>query len=253
MSQRIKLVLIVVLAASLAVPAGLWAAAKTKAQTGPVSAAQAESPAVPRTITVVGEGKVSLKPDIATIHVGAEARADTVSEAKGEVDTGMAAITAALQQAGVAQKDIQTSQYSIHYEKEPMPMMREGPAAESQGGYRVSNMVQVTVRDVEKAAAVLDAVVQAGANQVYGVSFTVSDESTWQSEARSRAVADARARAQELAGLSEVELGEVLSVSEVIGGVAMSMMGVERGMGGGGIAPGELELATRIQVTFAIQ
>lgn len=245
MSKKIKLLSLVALLA-------VSVAACTTAKAAPGS----ESPAAARTITVVGEGKVSLMPDIATINVGAEARADTASEAKAEVDARMAAIAAALQEAGVAEKDIQTSHYSIHYEQEPMPsMLREGPAPENQGGYRVSNMVQVIVRDVEKAGDVLDAVVQAGANQVYGVNFTVSDESTWQSEARAKAMADARSRAQELAGLAKVELGGVLSVSEVIGSssVPVPVMAVERGMGGGGIAPGELELGTQIQVTFAIQ
>ena len=88
---------------------------------------------------------------------------------------------------------------------------------------------------------------------MFGVSFTVADESVWQSEARAKAMADARSRAQELAGLADVELGEVLSVSEVIGSVPVPMMEAKVGMGGGGIAPGELELGTQIQVTFAIQ
>ena len=240
MSKRIKLLpVIALLAASLA------------ACTAVRAAPQSEFPAAPRAITVIGKGKVSLKPDIATINVGAEARANTVSEAKTEVDAQMAVIATTLQETGIAEEDIQTSHYSIHYEQEPM--MREGPASESQGGYRVSSMVQVTVRDVEKAGDVLDAVVQAGANQVYGVTFTVADESIWQSEARAKAMADARSRAQELAGLAEVELGEVLSVSEIIGSVPVPMMESRLGMGGGGIAPGELELGTQIQVTFAIQ
>jgi uncharacterized protein YggE len=246
MSQRIKLLMLVALL-------GVSVAACTAVKAAPESEAQAvASPAEARTITVLGEGKVSLKPDIATINVGAEARAATVSEAKAEVDAQMAAITAALQEAGVSEKDIQTSHYGIYYEREPMPVLGEGTAVGVQGGYVVSNMVQVTVRDVEKAGGVLDAVVQAGANQVYGVTFTVADESTWQSQARADAMADARSRAQELAELAGVELGQVVSVSEVIGGGQVAMA-VERGLGGGGIAPGELELGTQIQVTFAIQ
>ena len=242
MSKRIKLLPVVaLLAASLA------------ACTGVEAAPRSESSAAPRAITVVGEGTVSLEPDLATINVGAEARANTVSEAKAEVDAQMAAIAAALKEAGVDEKDIQTSHYSIYYEQEPMPVMPEGSAPENRGGYRVSNMVRVTVRDVEKAGDVLDAVVQAGANQVAGVNFTVSDESTWQSEARAKAMADARSRAQELADLAEVELGQVLSVSEVIGSSPVPMVALERGLGGGGIAPGELELGIQIQVTFAIQ
>jgi hypothetical protein len=216
-------------------------------------AAVPESPAAPRAITVVGEGTVSLEPDLATINVGAEARADTVSEAKAEVDAQMEAIAAALQEAGVEEKDIQTSHYSIYYEQEPMAVAPGESAPRNRGGYRVSNMVRVTVRDVDKAGEVLDAVVKAGANQVAGVNFTVSDESTWQSEARAKAMADARSRAQELAELAEVELGQVLSVSEVVGSSPIPKVALERGLGGGGIAPGELELGTQIQVTFAIQ
>jgi uncharacterized protein YggE len=228
------------------------AAPNAESQTPPVSA-ESRSVDVPRTITVVGQGKVSLKPDIATINVGAEARASTVSEAKAEVDAQMAAITATLLEAGVAEKDIQTTHYGIHFEREPMPVMRDGPAVESQSGYFVSSMVQVTVRDVENAGEVLDAVVQAGANQVHGVRFTVADESTWQSQARASAMDDARSRAEELAILADVSLGEVMSVSEVIGGVPGPMLGIERSMGGGGIAPGEMELGTQIQVVFAVQ
>lgn len=116
MSKSIKFLLIVtILAASL--PA--WAIVNAEAQLGeqisPASAVQTDSPTAARTITVVGEGRVSLEPDIALINVGAEARAKTVSEAKAEVDTQMADITHAPQNAGVVEKDIQTSSYYIHY------------------------------------------------------------------------------------------------------------------------------------------
>jgi uncharacterized protein YggE len=246
------LLVVVLLAVSLVACQAAKGTDQVQPQTAPRSAAQT----VQRSITVVGVGQVNLVPDIAQINVGAEARMDTVSEAKAEVDRQVAAIVAALQAMGVADKDIQTSHYSIYYEREPYPPVgREGPDEEGQGWYRVSNMLRVTVRDVDQAGAVLDAVVEAGANQVYGVTFTVSDDSKWQSEAREKAMADAKARAEELARLAEVELGETLSVSEVIGGgtVPMPMVVAERAVGGGGIAPGELELRTQVQVTFAIQ
>lgn len=231
----------------------------TTAQAAPIAqnVSAAQSPDVPpRTITVVGVGKVSLVPDIARINVGAEVRADSVSKAKGEVDEQIAAITAALVELGVETKDIQTSHYSIHYEREPVSMTPKGPVETGQGGYRVSNMLQVTVRDVERAGKVLDAVVEAGANQVYGVNFTVSDESEWQGQAREKAMADANARARELASLAGIELGKVWSVSEVIDGMWSGLTSIARepGMGGGGgFAPGELEMGTQVQVTFAVQ
>jgi uncharacterized protein YggE len=222
---------------------------RSESQAAPSSTGQEP----PRTITVVGTGKVSLVPDIAQVNVGAEARADSVSEAKAEVDRQMVAINAALEEMGIDEKDIQTSHYSIHYERELGPVMPEGPMVEGQEGYRVSNIVRVTVRNVEKAGDVVDAAVEAGANQVHGVSFTVSDESRWQAQAREKAMADAEARAAELAGLAGVELGAVQSVSEVIGGWPAAMAPMPETVMSGGFAPGELELSTRVQVAFAIQ
>ena len=252
-----ELLIIALLALSLA---ACTAAVRADSQAAPAPA----TGGVPRTITVVGVGQVKLVPDVAQINVGAEARAPTVSEAKAEVDRQMAAIVAALTELGIAEKDIQTSHYSIHFERDRDPaVMRarpeEGPLTEAapapiQGGYRVSNMLRVIVRDIEQAGDVLDAVVAAGANQVHGVTFTVSDETEWQSVAREKAMADARDRAAELAGLAGVELGEVLTVSEIVGSAPVVMPAMaERAFGGGGIAPGELEFGTQVQVTFAIQ
>jgi uncharacterized protein YggE len=255
MSKRFKLLLIVVLlAASLPVLVVVNAAAKLEGQISPAIAVQADSAEIPRTITVVGEGSVSLEPDIALINVGAEARAQTVSEAKNEVDAQMADIVTALQNMGVSEKDIQTSRYNIHYVREPVSKAADGSSPEILEGYSVSNMVRVTVRQAAKAGDVLDAVVQAGANLAYGVTFTVSDVETWESQARAEAMADARSRAQELADLAGVDLGEVISVSEVIGDVSIpALMETGRPSSGVGSNPGELELSTRIQVVFAVQ
>jgi uncharacterized protein YggE len=231
-------------------------------RSAPVQARETE-----RTITVVGEGAVSLVPDMARINVGAEVRADSVAEARDEVDRQVSAIREALSELGIADKDIQTDHYSIHLEREPMPFVREGPAGPPQEGYRVSNMLRVTVRDVDLAGDVLDAAVAAGANQVYGVNFTVSDPDAWQGQARQKAMADAYARAAELVDLANeldpranemgpgvgLELGEVRSVSEVIGGIMPSMIMRGIGGGGGGFAPGELEMSTQVQVTFALR
>jgi uncharacterized protein YggE len=250
MSKRARGLLIgILLAVLLAGCAPVQALTRTQAQEGPVTVSEPE-----REITVVGVGRVSLVPNIAKINVGAETRAETVSEAKQKVDLQMEAITAALEELGIAAKDVQSSYYSIYYEQDPYPQLREEGAAEPGGVYRVSSMLEVTVREVEKAGEVLDKLVAAGANQVYGVSFTVSDDQAWQSQAREEAMADARARAAEFAALGGVELGQVLSISEVIGGNVFTSY-AERGMGGGGggIAPGELEMSTQVQVTFALQ
>jgi hypothetical protein len=225
----------------------------TTAQAAP-EAAQSVDQGVARTITVVGSGEVSLSPDMAQVNVGVEVGDASVAEAKAEVDRRMEAIVAALMELGVAEKDIQTAQYNIYFERESFAMPREEGAAETGGVYRVSNMLNVKIRDLDLLGEVLDAAVEAGANQMYGVSFTVADDETWESQAREAAVADARARAEELADLAGVELGAVLSVSEVVGSSPVfAAREMAAGGMGGGIAPGELEFSTQIQVTFAIQ
>jgi uncharacterized protein YggE len=223
----------------------------SRVQAAPVPDLRIQPPAEPRTITVVGEGVVNLKPDLATINVGAEARASTVAEAKAEVETYMSEISEKLDWMGIDENDIQASQYVIRYEQEPMSMVSQDSSAAIREAYYVSNMIRVTIRHVEKAGDVLDSVVQAGANQVYGVSYTVADRSAWQSLAQAQAMVNAKMRAQELANLAEVELGEVLSISEIVGGMPVPVG--EHGMRGGGIVPGELEFSTQLQVTFAIR
>lgn len=206
-----------------------------------------------RTLTVVGTGRVRLVPDVAEINVGAEVTSDSVSEAKDEVDERMEDIRAVLDDLGIASEDIQTAQYNIYYESSPG---RPEPAGDEpttpEGVYHVSNTFRVTIRDIERVDDVLDGAVDAGANRVYGVNFTVSDPDQWESSAREDAVADAQARAEELAELSGVTLGPIVRVSEIVGGAGVPRVAAE-GLGGGGVAPGEMEFSMQITVEFAIE
>ena len=105
--------------------------------------------------------------------------------------------------------------------------------------YHVGNSVSVTVRDLDTVGDVLDAAIAAGANSIYGVNFSVDDPDQVMAEARSLAAEDALARAEELAGLHGVALGEVVSVSEVINGAAVPMfdsVNASMGLGSGGRA-----------------
>lgn len=218
---------------------------------GPTGSVTAQS-AGQRTVTVIGTGEVSLMPDIAYVSLGVESTAANVDEAKSEVDSRMASLLEALQASGIEEKDVQTVSYDIYVERSP----REG-IMEAAGGelYHVSNMVHVKVRDINRIGAVIDAAVEAGANQVYGISFSVEDESRWQAEARARAMEDARSRAEHLAQLADAELGDVISVSEVIGGspVGVRMDYAESALGGANIQLGELTLSLQIQVVFALR
>lgn len=221
------------------------------------AAAQAEPAApattLPRTITVLGEGTVATQPDIAQIQVGVEVTGDNAQEASAEAAEAMQAILEALEEMGIEAKDIQTSGYNIFVER---PMTPQGTVSRDVT-YRVHNSVSVTVRDLDTVGDVLDAVIEAGANSIYGVNFGLDDPDEVMAEARSKAAEDALARAEELAGLHGVALGEVVSISEVIGGMAFpayDSVNVSLGMGsaGGPISPGEMKMTARLQVVYAI-
>jgi hypothetical protein len=226
---------------------------------GPLNSAAAQeqpaaaAPSLPRTITVLGEGTVATQPDVAQIQVGVEVKGDNAQEASAEAAETMDAILAALAKAGVATKDIQTTGYNIWVEQ------RMGPdgATTDEVIYHVGNSVSVTVRDLDTVGDVLDAAIAAGANSIYGVNFSVDDPDEVMAEARSLAVEDALARAEELAGLHSVALGEVVSISEMVNGMAVPMydsVNASMGLGSaaGPISPGELEMTARLQVVYAI-
>ena len=238
-----------------------------EAKTDPVKPAEANIAAaqtaaatpLPRTITVVGEGQTTIEPDTAQTNIGVEVVAPTVEEASAQVAETMDAVLAALKAQGVAERDIQTSGYNVWVER---PYTPEGVPADKTL-YHVGNNVMVTIRDLDKVGTVLDAAIEAGANNIYGVTFNISDPSQSKSEAREEAVVDAQAKAEELATLNQVELGEVISVSEIIGGAGGyypggfgPLYGQAVGMGGGAggpIVPGELNLTVQLQLTYAIE
>jgi uncharacterized protein YggE len=167
----------------------------------------------------------------------------------------MAAVLAAIKALGIADKDVQTMNYSISVEQSGGVPKPDGSLTETKPRYRVSNMVTVTIRDLAKVGSVLDGVVEAGANNIWGVSFSVDDSKAAEAEARGKAVADAQSRALELANLAGVKLGSIVSISEVVGGNVVPMAAVERAYGGGGtsISPGEIEVSYQVQVAFYLE
>jgi uncharacterized protein YggE len=257
MLKRIVLVLAVALLAMVGLAAvWMWNQATSPGVAHAVEETSDHSPA--QAITVVGQGSVHIEPDVARVSIGVETMAETVGEAVDENGVKMDALLAALVEAGVAEKDIQTMNYSVHLERypEPMPRVSGTESEEPQPQYRVSNMVNVTIRDLDSVGVVLDAVIEAGANNIWGVNFSLEDSTAAEADARAKAVDDAQARAESLAELGGVELGPVMSISEVIGGgaVPVSMLAAERAAGGAGpISPGEVEISYQLQVSYFIE
>jgi uncharacterized protein YggE len=165
-------------------------------------------------IVVTGEGSVSVKPNYAQIRSGVTTRAKTVKEGVDANSKLMVAIVGALKGAGVAEKDIQTSRFSI----QPVYAPQEPRTEPKLLGYNVSNQVEVTIRAIDRVGDVLDKVVGAGATDVGNVSFLVSDASKSLDEARDAAIADARRKAEVYAKAAGVQLGRVEWITEEAGG-----------------------------------
>ena len=256
----LKRVALVGIAIALILPLGVAGVLLWGQVTSPAAAQSTESAAgysPTETITVVGQGSISVRPDIARVSLGVETSAETIGEAVAENEAIMESLMAALEEAGIGAKDIQTMNYSIRLDRYPEQLPRESSSpGEPQPMYRVTNMVNVTIRDLDSVGTVLDAVIEAGANDIWGITFAMDDPSQAQDEARAGAIEDALARAGALAELNGVALGPVMSVTEIVGSTPIPMpvsLAKAAAGGGGPINPGELEIGYQVQVTYFIE
>lgn len=208
-----------------------------------------------RQLTVSGQGEVYLTPEIAYINIGVRSQSADVKKALDDNNAQSDSVTAALKELGVAEEDIQTTNFNIY------PLQEYSPTGEIIGvSYVIENTVLVIVRSLENLGNTMDVVVQSGANTINSIRFDVTDRTSAVSEARKLAVEDARRQAQELAGAAEVELGELVAVNVYSAGSPMPMY--EGGMGGGGammpssgvpISAGQLVLTAEATLTYEIK
>ena len=159
-----------------------------------------------RSITVTGTGSVSAVPNQSSFTFGVASRGSTAVEALSSDSAQMQKLIAALRGTGIQSDSLQTSSVSLS------PRMSD--SGDSVVGYDASNSVTVTIAGIDKAGAIVDAAVAAGANQVDGPNLTVSDQSALYGKALKAAVKDARWKAQALAAASGLQVGAVTSVEE---------------------------------------
>jgi uncharacterized protein YggE len=210
--------------------------------------ADTEPPAV---ISVTGEATVSVAPDLAQIDGGVTSDAKTAREASDANNAAMGKVLLALKGAGIAEKDLQTSRLSLQPESAPN---RSPPSPPIIVGYRASNHVTVRLRDVTKVANVIDTMVAAGANDIGGINFSVSNASKLLDDAREQAVADARRKAEIYARAAGVTLGVPLSISEEGAPGPMPYRKMAVGMAESApVAPGEETLRVTVSVSWAIK
>jgi uncharacterized protein YggE len=253
MFEKSKTIVFILVAAALVV------SAYGVAQAGRLEAPSAQTgQAAPRTLSVNGSGQVSIAPDIAYVTIGVHTQNVDASVAVDENTAQTDALIAALIDMGVAENDIQTTNFNIYsfedYAQPVDPESQKPPLT-----YSVDNSVFVTVRDIAGLGDLLAGAVDAGANNVWGIQFDVTDKSAAISQAREAAVAAARAQAEELAALAEVELGQIVNISSYGGFPVPYAQGM--GIGGGAaemaatvpVSPGLLTITVDVNIVFEIQ
>jgi uncharacterized protein YggE len=220
---------------------------------GPTTINQAAQPVV-RTLNVNGAGQVSLTPDLAYIYIGVHDEASTPSDAVDSNKAHTTAVIDAIKNAGVKEKDINTTNFSI------WPSQQYGPDGTITGTtYMVDNTVYVIVRDISSLGSLLDAAITAGANNINSIQFDVADKTDAVKEARAKAVEDAKAQAQELADAAGVTLGDIQNISFYDN----SPVPMYSGKGGGGgvdmanssvpIQPGQLNISVSVNILYEIK
>ena len=204
-------------------------------------------------ISVSGTGEVTGTPDTLTMSFGVRVVADTVADAVDRAAASAEAVIAALEGAGVDEADIQTANYSIY------PRYDWRNNQEVLLGYEVSNSVVATIRDLDTAGTTIDAVTDAGGDDVTvsGVSFSIEDNDQLIEAAREVAWNDAMAKAEQLASLGGVSLGDPISISESFSTSGPPIAYEEFAVGGADdaatpIVPGEQQVTVSIQVVFGI-
>ncbi|HKJ28018.1 MAG TPA: SIMPL domain-containing protein [Anaerolineales bacterium] len=213
------------------------------------------NPAEPRTISVNGTGSVTLAPDMAEVNIGVQTEADEADQASAENTQKVNAIMAALEELGIAESDIQTTNFSV------WPRQQYNDNNEVQAiTYVVQNSLLVTVNDLDLLGDVLDSAIGAGANAINGITFDLSDRDGANAQAMEAAMENAASRAEVLAGAANTEIVEVQSVNAYIGGggvqrqyAADTDMANEMAAGGSvPVSPGEMEIQVEVSVVYTI-
>lgn len=208
------------------------------------------------TLSVSGTAKISVKPDIARLSIGVVSTGSSVSATQKQNTEKMNAITGAIKGFGVKDDDIQTSNYSIY------PQYDYTDGRQVLRGYQVSQQLSVKVRNLETIGDIIARAGELGSNDVGGVSFEVDDTTALQKQARDKAIADAKEKAEVLARSLGMRLGKAVSFSEDSGSYPVPLMynSYDKvAMEAGSRAPspdiqsGSLDVAKNVSITFEIQ
>jgi uncharacterized protein YggE len=206
-----------------------------------------------RAITVPGEGSVQVAPDVVTVNLGVQTRNSNVQQAVTENNRIAAAIMEAARAIGVADADMQTAYFSVYPQTGYDPF--GVPTQETT--YLVDNNLAVRLRDVTRLSELLQDAVDAGATNIYGVSFVISDTAAAEEQARAEAMADALSRAAQIAVDAGLTLGEPITISTGMTLPQPIYYAPAYGVGGGGEGPpvsvGTNTVTVNVTVSYAVR
>ena len=222
------------------------AVAALTAQAGPAAAAPVNAGDPANTITVSASGKVTVVPDVARVNLGVTINKSTVKAARSAAAAAMTNIIAAIKALGVADADIRTVGLNLY------PQYANGSSTKI-AGYTISEQLQITIRDLDKAGDVVDAATAKGATDVNGISFELADPEKAMNDARASAVTTARASAQAMASAGQVTLGKVVAITDLSPATPI-YYGAERAFDALAtpVKPGTQDVAVSVTVIFAI-
>ena len=204
--------------------------------------------AAERLITVTGHGMVAVAPDTAMIRIGVTTQGKTAHEASAANAKQMTKVINTIVQSGIAKKDIQTSQLSLQ------PQYDSKNGANRLLGFQVTNRVSVRIRKIEDLPSVLDKAISAGANEMSGIEFLVSEESKLLDEARADAIADAHRKAELYAKAAGAKVGKVAAITEQGSSPPPRPFQAALRASGGAVpvAPGEQMLRATVTVSYEL-
>jgi uncharacterized protein len=210
----------------------------------PLPAQAAEK--IDKLITVTGEATVAAAPDAAQIRIGVSSQGKNARAASDANVKDMTVVLAAIKESGVADRDIQTTSLSLQPQYDPN---KTGGARLI--GFQANNQVTIKVRDIGQLPNILDRAISAGANEMSGIEFVVSEQSKLLDKARAEAIADARRKAELYANAAGMKVGRVITISEE-GTVPPPRTFQAVRAGAAAIAPGEQTLRAVVTVSYEL-
>lgn len=208
-------------------------------------------------LNVSAEGVVYATPDIAKLRFGVSQIGREAAVVEADITTKIEAIKSKVRELGVEDKDIKTVEFGIYPDYGAYPLTENSKIR----SYNGRHILEVTIRDLDKADAVADGVIAAGANEVQNIEFTVEDPEKWYQDARTQAISKAKDKAKQLADSADIRLGRLVSINESSNTTPIfydRAMESSVGMGAGGdgnagLNQGSLELHAYVTLVYQIR